>query len=141
MAELTDKEKIIKEVYEDKEKGFGSIKETFKEAVKKDPSIKYKDVKEYLDKIPSRQTQFKYKGFNSFISPHPLFEFELDIIDMGASIEKKGGTRYGLVAIDNFTKFAWGVAIKTKQPTDVINSFKESKLNALTSISKPLSLK
>ena len=32
MTELTDKEKIIKEVYEDKEKGFGSIKETFKEA-------------------------------------------------------------------------------------------------------------
>ena len=89
MTELTDKEKIIKEVYEDKEKGFGSIRETLKEAEKKDPSIKYKDVKEYLDKIPSRQTQFKYKGFNSFISPHPLFEFELDIIDMGSSVEKK----------------------------------------------------
>ena len=65
MTELTDKEKIIKEVYEDKEKGFGSIRETLEEAVKKDPSIKYKDVKEYLDKMCSRQTQFKHKGFNS----------------------------------------------------------------------------
>ena len=87
MAELTDKEKIIKEVYEDKEKGFGSIKETVEEAVKKYPSIKYKDVTEYLNKIPSRQTQFKYKGFNSFISQHPLFEFEIDLIDLGVSIE------------------------------------------------------
>ena len=41
MAELTDKEKIIKEVYEDKEKGFGSIRDTFQQAVKKDASIKY----------------------------------------------------------------------------------------------------
>ena len=120
MTELTDKEKIIKEVYEDKEKGFGSIKETFKEAVKKDPSIKLKDVKEYLDKISSRQTQFKYKGFNSFISPHPLFEFELDIIDLGTKIDKKGGIRYGLVAIDNFTKFAWAVPVKEKNTVELM---------------------
>ena len=30
-----------------------------------------------------------------------------------------------MVAIDNFTKIAWGVAIKTKQSNDVINAFKE----------------
>ena len=77
MSELTDKEKTIKEVYEDKEKGFGSVKETFKEAVKKDPSIKYKDVKEYLDKIPSRQTQFKYKGFHLF---HHILYLSLKLI-------------------------------------------------------------
>ena len=35
MAELTDKEKIIKEVYENREQGYGSIKDTFKQAVKK----------------------------------------------------------------------------------------------------------
>ena len=63
MAELTDKEKIIKAVYEDKEQGFGSIKDTFKQAVKKDPSIKLDDVKKYLDKQPHRQTQFTYKKF------------------------------------------------------------------------------
>ena len=125
MAELTDKEKIIKEVYEDKEKGFGSLKETYKQANEKDKSIKFKDVKEYLDKIPSRQTQFKYTGFNSFISPHPLFEFELDIIDMGTKITKKGGTRYGLVAIDNFTKFAWAVPMNEKNTTNLKEALTE----------------
>ena len=73
MAELTEKEKVIKEVYEDKEKGYGSLRDTYQQAFKKDPSIKYEDVKKYLDKQPFRQTQLKYKGFNSFISPHPLF--------------------------------------------------------------------
>ena len=37
MAELTDKEKIIKQVYEDKELGYGSLRDTFQQAVKKNP--------------------------------------------------------------------------------------------------------
>ena len=78
MAELTDKERIIKEVYENREQGYGSIKDTFKQAVKKDPSIKLDDVKKYLDKQPHRQTQFTYKKFNSFVSPGPNFEFEME---------------------------------------------------------------
>ena len=125
MAELTDKEKIIENIYEDKELGYGSLKDTFQQAVKKDPTIKYEDVKKYLDKLPHRQTQFKYEGFNSFVSPHPLFELEVDLIDLTKKAEENAGFRYCMVAIDNFTKFAWGVAIKTKQPTDVINAFKE----------------
>lgn len=125
MSELTDKEKIIKDVYEDKEKGFGSVRDTYQQAYKKDPSIRYTDVKQYLDKQQHRQTQFKYKGFNSFISPHPLFEIEVDLIDLTTKAQENDGYRYCMVAIDNFTKFAWGVAMKTKQPTDVVNAFKE----------------
>ena len=125
MAELTEKEKVIKEVYEDKEKGYGSIRDTYQQAFKKDPSIKYEDVKKYLDKQPFRQTQFKYKGFNSFISPHPLFQFEVDLIDLTKKASENDGYRYCMVAIDNFTKFAWGVPLKTKQPTDVINAFQQ----------------
>ena len=125
MAELTDKEKIIKEVYEDKEKGYGSLRDTYQQAFKKDPSIRYEDVKKYLDKLSNRQTQFTYKGHNSFISPHPLFELEVDLIDLTKKATENDGYRYCMVAIDNFTKFAWGVAMKTKQPTDVINAFKE----------------
>ena len=80
MAELTDKERIIKEVYENREQGYGSIKDTFQQAKAKDASIKLDDVKKYLDKQPHRQTQFTYKKFNSFVSPGPKFEFEMDLI-------------------------------------------------------------
>ena len=125
MAELTDKEKIIKEVYEDKEQGFGSIKDTFKQAIKKDPSIKLDDVKKYLDKQSFRQTQFTYKKFNSYISPGPMFEFEMDLIDFTAKAKENDGFRYGLVAIDNFTKFAWVVPMKDKKEPTVIEAFKE----------------
>ena len=125
MAELTDKEKIIKSVYEDKEKGYGSIRDTYKQAVEKDPNIKLADVKRYLDKLEHRQTQFKYKGSNSFVSPHPLFEFEIDLIDLGNSINEKGGLRYGLVSIDNFTKFAWCVPMKEKDAKHLIDALTE----------------
>ena len=125
MAELTDKEKVIKEVHEDKQLGFGSLRDTYQQAYKKDPSITYSDVKKYVDKLQNRQTQFTYKGFNSFISPHPLFEFEVDLIDLTKKAQENDGYRYCMVAIDNFTKFAWGVPIKMKQPTDVVNAFKE----------------
>ena len=125
MTELTDKEKIIKSIYEDKELGYGSLKDTYRQAVKKDPDIRLADVKNYLNKLEHRQTQFKYKGFNSFVSPHPLFEIEVDLIDLTKKAQENNGFRYCMVAIDNFTKFAWGVAIKTKQPTDVIKAFKE----------------
>jgi len=114
MAELTDKERIIKEVYEDPEKGFGSIADTFKQAVKKDSSIKLADVRTYLNKQQHRQTQFKYKGYNSFISPHPLFEFEMDLIDLTKKAEENNGFRYAMVAIDNFTKYAWASELKNK---------------------------
>ena len=125
MAELTDKEKIIKAVYEDKELGFGSIKDTFRQAVKKDPSIKLDDVKKYLDKQSFRQTQFTYKKFNSYISPGPMFEFEMDLIDFTKKAKENDGFRFGLVAIDNFTKFAWVVPMMDKTPKSVIAAFKE----------------
>ena len=38
--------------------------------------------KNYLDKLTHRQTQFQHKGQNSFVSPQPLFEFEVDLIDL-----------------------------------------------------------
>ena len=125
MAELTDKEKIIKEVYEDKEQGFGSIKDTFKQAVRKDPRIKLDDVKKYLDKQSFRQTQFTYKKFNSYISPGPMFEFEMDLVDFTNKAKENDGFRHGLVAIDNFTKFAWVVPMKSRDAKSCVEAFKE----------------
>ena len=54
---MTDKNQIIKEVYENPVSGHGSIKDTFQQAIKKDASIKYDDVKQYLNKLQHRQTQ------------------------------------------------------------------------------------
>ena len=85
----------------------------------------YLNVKEYLSKQPHKQTQFKYSGNNSFVSPHPLFEIEVDLIDLTSKAHENNGYRYCMVGIDNFTKYAWGVPIKTKKPVDVVKAMEE----------------
>ena len=113
-------ENVIKEVYET---NFGTAYQVYKEAVKKDNSIKLQDVKDYLNKRQDVQVKFKYKQHNSFVSPGAKFEFEIDIMD----IEARGGSgiRYGLVAVDNFTKVANVIPIKSRQPSELIRGLSE----------------
>ena len=82
MSETESKESTIKKVYENAASGYGSIRDTYIQTNKINPGIRYVDVKEYLDKQQHRQIRFKYKGSNSFVSPHALFEIEADLIDM-----------------------------------------------------------
>ena len=76
------KEATIKRVYENAVTGYISVRDTYVQANKINPGIRYVDVYEHLDKLQHRQTQFKYSGYNSFVSPHPWFEFEIDLIDL-----------------------------------------------------------
>ena len=114
-------EAIIKEVYQS---NFGTAYETYKEVVKKDNSIRLQDVKDYLSKRDDIQVKSKPKTYNSFVSPGANFEYEIDIMD----IESKGSTsdtRYGLVAIDNFTKVAEVIPIKNRTPESIIAGLKK----------------
>ena len=67
-------EAIIKEVYES---NFGSAYETYKEAVIKDSRIRLQDVKDYVKSREDKQTHFKYKKYNSCVSPGASYETEL----------------------------------------------------------------
>jgi hypothetical protein len=55
----------------------------------------------------------------------PLYEIEIDIMDMTVEATEDDGYRYALVGIDNFTKIAHVTPIKTKTPKDVINALDE----------------
>ena len=125
-------EAIIKEVYES---NFGTAYETYKEAVKKDNSIRLQDVKDYLSKRDDIQVKSKTKSYNSCVSPGANFEYEIDLMD----IESKGATsntRYGLIAIDNFTKVLSVAPIKNKTPEEMIKGLKI----IITSMGKPKQL-
>ena len=110
---------IIKEVYET---NFGTAYEVYKEAVKINNSIRLQDVKNYLSKRDDKQVQFKHTKHNSFVSSNPLFEIEMDVMDIGSSVPNK---RYGLVAIDNFTKMAHVLPMQKKQPDEIVRAAKE----------------
>jgi hypothetical protein len=121
-----EKEKIIKDVWNDEKNGFGSIKDTYKQSNKINSQITIKDVKTWLDKQTVRQRQFvDPRGFNSWVSKGPLFEFEVDLIDMGErSRAKNDEYRYAMTAIDNFTKFAWATPMIFKEGADVLAALK-----------------
>ena len=125
-------EEIIKEVYQS---NFGTAYETYKEAVKKDNSIRLQDVRDYLSKRDGIQVKYKPKSYNSFVSPGAKFAFEIDIMDM-ESKDATSNARYGLVAIGNSTKIAEVVAIKNRTPESMIEGIKK----IITSMGKPKQL-
>ena len=106
-------EEVVKEVYAS---NFATAYETYKEAVKKDSSIRLQDVKDYLNKLESVQTHFTYKKYNSFVSPGKKYEFEINIMDVLARYNIDG-IRYGPCAIDNFTKMVSVIPIKNRSPS------------------------
>lgn len=102
------------------------MNDTYKHAFKLNSSVTVSDVKEYLSKQPHRQTQFQYKKKqNSVVSPHPLFEIEVDSVDVSKNASENQVIRYGFVGRDNLTKYAWVVPIKTQQPHDVTKAVQD----------------
>ena len=62
----------VKRMYENAVTGYGSVRDTCVQANKINPGIRYIDVKEYLDKLQHRQTQFTYSGYNSLCVASPF---------------------------------------------------------------------
>ena len=114
-------EAIIKETYEEQ---FGTAYQTYKQSFNKDNNIILQDVRNYLSKRTDIQVKSKPKTYNSVVSQGAKFEYEIDIMD----VESKGATsntRYGLAAIDNFTKIAEVVPIKNRTPDAMIDGLKK----------------
>ena len=129
---MTDKEAILRQIYYDKETGFGSIAETYRDAHKVLNTITYQDTKDWLDKQKSRQTK-SYRGFNSYVAPKALHEFQVDLAVFTDSAKDNDGYKYAFVAIDIFSKYIWAVPIKDKKAPESIRAFTE----VLTKIGKP----
>ena len=53
---------------------------------------------------------------------HYLEELQCDLADFTKPAEENDGYRYALCAIDVFSRYAWAIPIKTKQPDDITNA-------------------
>ena len=116
-----DKEEIISKIYNDPA-GFGSIKETLKDARKKDPSITYADVKNWIDKTVQKKTQLK--GYNSFIAHEPKEEYQIDLFFINKKDFPKEEFIGGVLAIDIFTRFITIRPIKSKTIPEILQAIK-----------------
>ena len=132
---MTDKEKIIRQVWYDKDTGFGSIADTYKDAKQILNTITLNDVKVFMEKQQIQQLK-AYKGFNSYVANKPLEEIQIDLADFTAPGALNNGYRYLFVAVDIFTKFCHAVPIKDKKPKESIRAMRE----VLNVIGKPETL-
>ena len=111
-------DKTIEKVYND---FYGSMRDTFSEAKKLDPSIKYDDVKKWFEKNQVRKTNLA--GYNSFIADHAKQEYQIDL--MFQNYDADDEYKIGLLMIDIFSKYITIIPIKTKQPEDVLQALKD----------------
>ncbi len=117
MSELT-KDQKISNIYYDFESGYGSIRNTYNEAKKVDPSITYEDVKQWMSKQPNKQRK-AYRGYNSYVAPFARYEYQIDLADMYSLQKDKAQPRYALVVIDIFSKLAEALPLHNKNSKSV----------------------
>ena len=109
-----NKNEIISKIYNDPA-GFSSIKTTFDDAKKQDKTITIDDVKLWFSKNVEKKNQLK--GMNSFVAPHPYYEYQLDLLFINDLENQK--VKIGMTMIDIFTKYATVVPIASKSEGDV----------------------
>ena len=116
------KDEILSFIYLDPA-GYGSIKETYTEARKKDKSITMKDVKDFIDKHVEQKKQLR--GYNSFIAHEPKEEYQVDLFFLPKKDFPKESYIGGVIAIDIFTRFITIIPIKTKTIPDILEAMKQ----------------
>lgn len=105
-------EALLRRIYYDPATGFGSIAETLKAAKREDPSITREQVRDFLAKQEVRQVR-KPRQRSSFVAQGPRLEFQLDLADFSA-FDPPSARRYGLVAVDVFSKALSVVPLRAK---------------------------
>lgn len=118
---MTDKQQILRTAYYDPETGFGSSSQLYRQV--KQHGITTKDVREFLSKQSINQINKKNKGKQpSFIPTHPMQQFQIDLIYLDNPHLNK--SRYGLVAIDAFTKQGDVELMKKKDKDSTVQAMK-----------------
>jgi hypothetical protein len=108
---------IIEEAYYNPSTGFvGSNKLLITLKRQGHKKIKLDDVKQFLEKQEVYQRNV-VPQFASFIPPHPLYQLQVDLVFLENSRLNKA--KYGLSAIDVFTKKATMVLMKDKEKKEV----------------------
>ena len=123
VSNLTEaKIKAIERAWND-DAGFGSIRDTVKEAKKYDPSVTADDFKEWKAKQDVGQ-KAKMRGMNSFIADKPREEYQMDLFFMAdQQVDKK--FKSALLMVDIFTKWTQVVMVASKQWPDVLEGTKK----------------
>ena len=120
MSSLT-KDQIISNIYYDLETGYGSVKNTFEQARRKDPTVTLEDVQKWMKQQPNKQRK-AYRGSNSYTAPFARFEYQIDIMDMVSLQKSPTQPRCAIVVIDIFSKLGDALPMRNKDSNSVYDA-------------------
>ena len=90
--------------------------------------IKYKEVKEFMENIPTYQlhkpAMKKFLSRKTMVS-YAFQQFQADLVDMQKFSRDNNGYNYILTVIDVFSRYAWSLPLKSKRGEDVKDLFQE----------------
>ena len=114
------KNSIINDVYYDRA-GFGSKKQTLKDAREKDKTITMADIDNFFRENVEQKKQIR--GRNTFIAPEPFYEFQFDLFFINDLQNQKFNV--GAIMIDVFSRFMAVVPIKNKNEANIASGILE----------------
>ena len=117
---------ILSDIYYNVSKGYKSIDQLYKQAKLKNPNLKKNDVKKWLEKQPTysihKYARRKYTRNKVIVSAIDE-QWQADLVDVHNLSKFNDGYRYILTCIDLFSKYAWAIALKSKQSAEIIAAF------------------
>lgn len=112
---------LLSRIYYDVEKGYNGLNKLFIKAKSEDSSIKREDVNRFLkEQTIHQQYDPVVKSKNSFVADRPLFEFQIDIVNI--TVNK---STYVLTCIDVFSKIADAEILKDKGGDNTLDALKK----------------
>ena len=111
-----NKDEIIEKVYYDAA-GYGSVKETLKDAKLFNKAITYEEVNKWKDSNVERKR--KLFGMNSFIAHEAFEEFQMDLMFFADLQEKYNG---GLLIVEIFSKYTTVIPVHGKTTEEVLDA-------------------
>ena len=121
-------DKILSDVYYDpaNKDSFASARKLYNAVKKTKKDITFADVEKWLRK---QETYTVYKKVSRVTPSTPIIplglddQWEIDLFHMDSLAKYNKGIRYGLLAIDTFSRFLWVRGLLTKKSEEVAEAF------------------
>ena len=107
---------------------YSNISKMWQEVRNSGKSIKYKEVKTFLENLPTYQLHkpaIKSFPYRKTMASYAYQQFQADLVDMQKFADSNDGYNYILTVIDIFSRYAWALPLRSKRGEDVKKLFVE----------------
>ena len=126
---MTDNEQYLRDLYFNPQSpvAYSSISKIWRQVKEDKKIIKYRELKEFLENLPTYQLHKPAKDkflFRKTMVSYVDQQWQADLVDMQKLEKSNKGYRFILTVIDIFSRYAWAVGTKSKRGVEVRDAFK-----------------